>query len=56
MHLDKRVDRISQNGQLSWDEVDPLMARYLSQLDIAVYIYIAETDREYQYNLEDDIK
>jgi O-acetyl-ADP-ribose deacetylase (regulator of RNase III) len=38
------------NGKLSWDEVGPMMARYLSQLDIDVYIYIAEGDREYQYD------
>ena len=40
----------AQNGKLSWDEVGPLMARYLSQLDIDVYIYIAEGDKEYQYD------
>lgn len=38
----------TQNGKLSWDEVGPLMAKYLSQLDIDVYIYIAEGDAEYQ--------
>ena len=38
----------TQNGKLSWDEVGPLMAEYLSQLDIDVDIYIAEGDREYQ--------
>ncbi len=32
------------------DEVGPLMARYLSQVDIDVYIYIAEGDREYYDN------
>ncbi len=37
----------AQNGKLSWDEVGPLMARHLSQVDIDVYIYIAEGDREY---------
>ena len=37
----------AQNGKLSWDEVGPLMARYLSQIDVDVYIYIAEEDREY---------
>ncbi len=41
----------AQNGKLSWDEVGPLMAKYLSQLDIDVHIYIAEGDREY-YNDE----
>jgi O-acetyl-ADP-ribose deacetylase (regulator of RNase III) len=40
----------AQNGKLSWDEVGPLMAKYLSQVDIDVYIYIAERDKEYQYN------
>ena len=40
----------AQNGKLSWDEVGPIMAKYLSQLDIDVYIYIAEGDKEYQYN------
>ena len=40
----------AQNGKLSWDEVGPLMARYLSQLDIDVYVYIAEGDKEYQYD------
>jgi len=42
----------AQNGKLSWDDVGPLMARYLSQLDIDVYIYIAEGDREYQHHAE----
>jgi O-acetyl-ADP-ribose deacetylase (regulator of RNase III) len=37
-------------GALAWDEVGPLMAKHLSQLDIDVYIYIAEGDREYQYD------
>ena len=37
----------AQNGKLSWDEVGPLMAKYLSQIDIDVYIYIAEGDHEY---------
>lgn len=37
----------AQNGKLSWDDVGPLMARYLSQIDIDVYIYIAEGDQEY---------
>lgn len=44
----------AQNGKLSWDEVGPLMAKYLSQFDIAVYIYIADGDREYQYDLASD--
>jgi O-acetyl-ADP-ribose deacetylase (regulator of RNase III) len=38
----------TQNGKLSWNEVGPLMARYLSQLDIPVYVYVAEGDKEYQ--------
>lgn len=48
----------AQNGKLSWNEVGPLMARYLSQLDIDVYIYIAEGDKEYQYDpqIENDIR
>ena len=40
----------AQNGLLSWDDVGPLMAKYLSQLDIDVYIYVAEGDTEYQYD------
>ena len=46
----------AQNGKLSWDEVGPLMAKYLSQLDIDVYIYIAESDKEYQYDTSGDSK
>lgn len=48
----------AQNGKLSWDEVGPLMAKYLSQLDIDIYIYIAEGDAEYQHDiqLESNIK
>jgi O-acetyl-ADP-ribose deacetylase (regulator of RNase III) len=46
----------TQNGKLSWDEVGPLMAEYLSQLDIDVYVYIAEGDREYQYDSLQDSK
>ncbi len=38
------------HGRLSWDDVGPLMAKYLSQIDIEVYIYIAEGDQEYQYD------
>ena len=40
----------AQNGKLDWDEVGPVMAKYLSQLDIDVYIYIADGDEEYQYD------
>ena len=40
----------AQNGKLSWDEVGPLMAKYLSQLDIDVYVYITEDDKKYQYD------
>jgi hypothetical protein len=36
-----------QDGQLSWEDVGPLMAKYLSQLDIDVYIYISDGDIEY---------
>jgi len=32
------------------------MARYLSQLDIDVSIYIAEGDKEYQHDLIEDLK
>ena len=48
----------AQNGKLSWDEVGPLMVKYLSQIDIPVYIYIAEGDKEYQYDEqgENDLK
>jgi len=46
----------AQNGKLSWDDVGPLMAKHLSQLDIDVYIYIAEGDREYQYDAEREMK
>jgi O-acetyl-ADP-ribose deacetylase (regulator of RNase III) len=35
------------NGKLSWDDVGPLMAKYLDMLDIDVSIYITEEDREY---------
>ena len=45
-----------QNGKLSWDDVGPLMARYLSQIDVDVYIYIAEGDQEYQYDPAAEIK
>ena len=40
----------AQNGKLEWDDVGPLMAKYLSTLDIEVYIYIAEGDHEYYGN------
>lgn len=46
----------AQNGKLSWDEVGPVMARYLSQLDVDVYIYITDDDREYQYDPLQDSK
>jgi O-acetyl-ADP-ribose deacetylase (regulator of RNase III) len=45
-----------QNGKLSWDDVGPLMAKYLSQMDIDVYIYIAEGDREYQHDPATELK
>jgi len=38
----------AQNGKLSWDDVGPVMAKYLGPLDIDVYIYIADGDQEYQ--------
>ncbi len=44
----------AQNGKLSWDEVGPLMAKYLSKLDIDVHIYIAEGDKAYQ--AEDEVE
>lgn len=44
----------AQNGKLSWDDVGPLMAKYLSEVDIAVYIYITESDREYQYDIQSE--
>lgn len=34
-------------GKLSWNIVGPLMIKYLSQVDIDVYIYISEGDQEY---------
>ena len=40
----------AQNGKLSWDEVGPLMVRYLCQADIDVYIYIADGDQEILFN------
>ncbi len=44
----------TENGKLSWDEVGPLMAKYLSQLDIEVSIYIADGDIEYQYDEDNE--
>ncbi len=41
----------TQNGKLSWDNVGPLMARYLGQLDIDVYIYITEGEQEYYQDI-----
>ncbi|HVB61124.1 MAG TPA: macro domain-containing protein [Ktedonobacteraceae bacterium] len=40
----------AQNGKLSWDDVGPVMAEYLGPLDIDVYIYITDDDREYQHS------
>ena len=34
-------------GKLSWDQVGPLMVRYLGRVDIEVDIYITEGDRAY---------
>jgi len=42
----------AQNGKLSWDDVGPLMAKYLGNLDIDIYIYIADGDIEYLNNHE----
>jgi O-acetyl-ADP-ribose deacetylase (regulator of RNase III) len=44
----------TQNGKLPWEEVGPLMVKYLANLDIDVYIYISEGDREYQTEHEQD--
>lgn len=44
----------TQNGHLSWDDVGPLMAQYLSQLEIDVYVHIADGDKEYQYDLAEN--
>lgn len=46
----------AQNGQLSWEDVGPLMAQYLSQLDIDVYVYIADGDQEYQYDSVENMR
>lgn len=46
----------TQNGKLPWDVVGPLMAKYLSQMDVDVYIYITEGDAEYQYDNEFEVK
>ncbi|GCE27282.1 hypothetical protein KDA_27660 [Dictyobacter alpinus] len=35
-------------GRLRWEQVGPLMARYLNQLDIPVTIYLTENDQQYQ--------
>lgn len=40
----------AQNGKLSWDDVGPLMVKYLSQTDLDVYIYIADGDKEYYFD------
>ena len=44
----------AQNGKLEWDDVGPLMMKYLAQIDIPVYIYIAEGDTTYQIHDEVD--
>lgn len=46
----------TQNGQLSWDDVGPLMAKYLSQLEIDVYVYIVDGDKEYQYDSAENMR
>jgi O-acetyl-ADP-ribose deacetylase (regulator of RNase III) len=38
----------AQNGKLSWDDVGPLMAKYLGQLDIEIHIYVTVEDQQYQ--------
>ena len=40
----------TQNGKLSWDEVGPLMVQYLEDLDLDIYIYISDGDKEYTNN------
>ncbi|GHO50906.1 macro domain-containing protein [Ktedonospora formicarum] len=40
----------TQNGKLSWDEVGPLMIQYLEDLDLDIYIYISDGDKEYTNN------
>lgn len=40
----------TQNGKLSWDEVGPLMVQYLERLDIDIYIYVSDGDKEYTNN------
>jgi len=42
----------AQNGKLSWEDVGPVMAKYLGPLDIDVYIYITDGDQEYQYGVQ----
>ncbi len=37
----------TQNGKLSWTDVGRLMVRYLSIVNIDVYIYITAEDQEY---------
>ncbi len=46
----------AQNGKLDWDDVGPVMVKYLSQFDIDVSIYIAEGDKEYQYDPQEDMR
>jgi O-acetyl-ADP-ribose deacetylase (regulator of RNase III) len=38
----------AQNGKLSWDDVGPLMAKYLGELDIEIHIYVTAEDQQYQ--------
>ena len=35
-------------GRLSWNEVGPLMIKHFCSLDIEVFIYISEGDREFR--------
>lgn len=37
-----------RNGKLPWDQVKPLMERYLGQIDIPVLIYIYDEDQDSQ--------
>ncbi len=46
----------AQNGHLCWEDVGPLMAKYLSQMDMDVYVYIVDGDTEYQYNSAENMR
>lgn len=52
LRIDRLTSRITISyGKLSWDDVGPVMAKYLGPLDIDIYIYITDDDRDYQYNV-----